>query len=149
MAAQKGTMMSQTDAAPSDRGPGWLKQWINNLRLAWQLERDPQVPLWVKLIPAAAMAYIVLPFDFIPDWLLGPGQLDDLGLFLLSLRLLIDMSPPQVVQRHLSRMSSVEGTYRVVEEERPADGRVAGYIDAGSESVAEPPEDTGLGNGGP
>ena len=122
--------MNGTGSGPSNRGPGWLRQWINNLRLAWRLVRDPQVPLWTKLLPLAALAYIVLPFDFIPDWLLGPGQVDDLGLFLLALRLLIDMAPPQIVQRHLSQMSSIEGTYRVVQEERAQDGGVAGYIDA-------------------
>ncbi len=133
MPVQKGTTMNRTNSRPSNRGPGWLTQWINNLRLAWRLVRDPQVPLWTRLIPLAALGYVLLPFDFIPDWILGPGQVDDLGLLLLGLRLLIDMAPPQVVQRHLAQMSSIEGTYRVVEEEQQQDTGVAGYIDAESQ----------------
>jgi uncharacterized membrane protein YkvA (DUF1232 family) len=133
MPMQEGMTMNRTNSRPSNREPGWLSQWINNLRLAWRLVRDPQVPLWTRLIPLAALAYVLLPFDFIPDWILGPGQVDDLGLLLLGLRLLIDMAPPQVVQRHLAQMSSIEGTYRVVDEEQQQDTGVAGYIDAESQ----------------
>jgi uncharacterized membrane protein YkvA (DUF1232 family) len=131
--------MNRTESTPSDRGPGWLRQWINNLRLAWRLIRDPQVPMWTKLVPLAALAYIVLPLDFVPDWMLGPGQVDDLGVFLLGLRLLIDMAPSQVVERHLMQMSSVEGTYRVVDEKQRQDTELAGYIDADSGSISEAP----------
>jgi uncharacterized membrane protein YkvA (DUF1232 family) len=129
--------MNQKSSETSGTGPGWLAQWISNLRLAWRLVRDPQVPLWVRLIPLAAVAYILFPLDFIPDWMLGPGQVDDLGLLLLGLRLLIDMAPRQVVQRHVSQMSSIEGTYRVVEEERQQGTSVAGYIDADSQTASD------------
>jgi uncharacterized membrane protein YkvA (DUF1232 family) len=146
---QEGITVNPSDPTTPRKDPGWLRQWINNLRLAWRLERDPQVPTWTKLIPVAALAYIVLPFDFVPDWILGPGQLDDLGLFLLGLRLLIDMAPPQIVQRHRSQMSSIEGTYRVVDEERPEDTGVAGYIDAESSTVSEGSSDTKSGGAAP
>jgi len=129
--------MKQSNPQSSGRGPGWLAQWLSNLRLAWRLLRDPQVPLWTRLIPIAAVAYILFPLDFIPDWMLGPGQVDDLGLFLLGVRLLIDLAPRQIVQRHLSQMSSIEGTYRVVEEERRPDTGVAGYIDADSQTASD------------
>jgi uncharacterized membrane protein YkvA (DUF1232 family) len=142
MPTQEGKNMNQPDPPPSGRDRGWLTQWIKNLRLAWRLVRDPQVPLWTRLIPLAALAYIVLPFDFIPDWMLGPGQVDDVGLFLLGLKLLIDTAPSQAVQRHLSQMTSIEGTYRVVDEERQQDTSVAGYIDAESPEVPETFADT-------
>ncbi|MFZ5468119.1 MAG: YkvA family protein [Myxococcota bacterium] len=40
--------------------------------------RDPAVSVWKKLVGAAALAYLVMPLDFIPD---APviGWLDDLG----------------------------------------------------------------------
>jgi uncharacterized membrane protein YkvA (DUF1232 family) len=133
--------MNRRNPTPSARGPGWIRQLIDSLRLAWRLERDPQVPLWVKLIPLAALAYIVLPVDFIPDWVLGPGQLDDLGVLLVGLRLLIDMAPSQIVERHQMRMSSVDGTYRVVDEEEQREANVAGYIEADYRSISETPVD--------
>ncbi|KPL24211.1 MAG: hypothetical protein AMJ93_02855 [Anaerolineae bacterium SM23_84] len=116
----------------SSRGPGWLSEFVRNLRLAWRLMRDPAVAMWVKLIPVAALAYILLPVDFLPDWILGPGQLDDFGIFLVSLKLFLDLSPADIVQRYMSEMTSVEGTYRVVEEEQP-------QLEPGDDQSAESP----------
>jgi uncharacterized membrane protein YkvA (DUF1232 family) len=36
---------------------------------------------WTWIVTAVAAAYAVWPFDVIPDWLIGFGQLDDLGLW--------------------------------------------------------------------
>ena len=41
------------------------------------LRRD--TPWKVKLILAAALIYLVLPYDLLPDWLLGLGIVDDLA----------------------------------------------------------------------
>jgi uncharacterized membrane protein YkvA (DUF1232 family) len=122
----------------SSRGPGWLGEFVRNLRLAWRLMRDPAVAMWVRLIPLAALAYILLPVDFLPDWILGLGQLDDFGIFLVSLKLLLDLSPPDIVQRYVSEMTSVEGTYRVLEEEQPQ-LEAADDLSAESPARAEPP----------
>ena len=49
------------------------------------LLRDPQIPFWAKAaIPAMAAAYVISPVDLIPDFLVGPGQVDDLGVILLA-----------------------------------------------------------------
>ena len=50
---------------------------VQRLVLAWRLFRDGRVPLLTKAIPAAGVAYAVSPLDMIPDWLLGPGHIDD------------------------------------------------------------------------
>lgn len=51
----------------------------------WPLMRDPRIPFWAKAaIPAAAAAYVISPVDFIPDFLVGAGQLDDIGVMLLA-----------------------------------------------------------------
>jgi uncharacterized membrane protein YkvA (DUF1232 family) len=116
----------------SSRGHNWLVELVKNLRLAWRLLRDPLVPAWFKFIPLGAVVYVLLPLDLIPDWMLGLGQLDDLGLFLLSLKLFFDLCPSELVQRHLAQMSSIEGSYRVVSEEQPPATDVAGYLDVDS-----------------
>jgi uncharacterized membrane protein YkvA (DUF1232 family) len=41
--------------------------------------RDPSVSLWKRLAGVAAVAYILLPIDAVPDVLPIVGWLDDLG----------------------------------------------------------------------
>ena len=90
--------------------------------------------------------YILLPVDLIPDWMLGLGQVDDLGLFLLSLRLFFDLCPSEIVQRYLAQISSIEGSYRVVSEEQPPATDVAGYLDVDSHV---PPDEMSSGRAEP
>ena len=128
--------MSQQEPFARDRGSQGWPGLLRNLRLAWRLLRDPVVPGWIKLIPLGAILYVVLPADLVPDILLGFGQLDDLGVLLLALRAFIAVCPAQIVQRHLVSMSSVEGSYRIVEEE-PRSSPAAGYLEDGSRSPAD------------
>ena len=48
--------------------------------------RDPKTSLKVKALLAAALAYFILPLDFIPDWLVGIGFTEDLAVILMVLR---------------------------------------------------------------
>lgn len=49
------------------------------------LLRDPKIPFWAKaIIPALAAAYVISPIDLIPDFLVGAGQVDDIGVILLA-----------------------------------------------------------------
>ena len=41
--------------------------------------RDPAVAMWRKCAGLAAVAYVVMPFDLIPDFIPVLGWLDDLG----------------------------------------------------------------------
>lgn len=100
-----------------------LRQLWRDLRVAWALLRDGRVPLWTKLvIPAAWAAYFLLPLDIIPDLVPFLGELDDLMLLLLLVRLFIALSPPEVVADVRSRQEGgtrrrvIEGTYRVIED---------------------------------
>lgn len=59
------------------------------------------MPTWIKLgIPLLVALYFLSPFDLIPDFLIGPGQLDDLGIVLLGMTLLIRLAPGNVVEEH-------------------------------------------------
>jgi uncharacterized membrane protein YkvA (DUF1232 family) len=127
--------MSQQDF-PHDRGPRGWPALVKNVRLGWRLLRDPMVPTWTKLIPLGALLYVVLPTDLIPDFVIGLGQLDDLGVLLLALRMFISLSPLQIVQRHLAAMSAIDGSYRIVDEE-PSRPPAAGYLEVGARVPAD------------
>lgn len=58
---------------------------LKSLVALWPLMRDPKIPFWAKAgIPAIAAAYVISPVDIIPDFLLGVGQIDDIGVILLA-----------------------------------------------------------------
>lgn len=48
--------------------------------------RDPKTPLKVKALLGAALAYFIMPFDVIPDWIVGIGFTDDFAVIALVLR---------------------------------------------------------------
>jgi uncharacterized membrane protein YkvA (DUF1232 family) len=109
-----------TKQPSSNRGPG-LKQlaelW-NSLRLAWRLLRDPVISVGPKLIPLAALLYLLFPLDLLSDLVPVLGQMDDLAVLLLGLRFFIAACPKQAVQRHVAQMDSVEASYTIVESEQ-------------------------------
>ncbi len=94
----------------------WLQDTARQLRLAWRLFRDQRVPAWTKLIPPLALTYVILPVDLIPDLAIGLGQLDDIAVLLLGLKLFIELSPPDVVREHLRALGARLEEWRVVDE---------------------------------
>ena len=53
----------------------------------WFCARDPQTPTTAKGLMLAALAYFVLPFDAIPDFIAGVGYTDDAAVFAAMLAL--------------------------------------------------------------
>lgn len=113
-------MTKQGKASDLGETAGVLASVIKNARLVWRLLRDPDVSAWLKTIPLATLLYLLFPIDFIPDLALGLGQLDDIAIILLGLKLFIELSPQEVVRHHLREMGSVSGSYRVVDDEEPS-----------------------------
>jgi len=72
-------------------------------RMVWGILRDPRTPLGLKAILAAALAYVVLPVDLIPDVIPILGQADDLTVLLLVLDLFLQNAPPEVRAEHAAR----------------------------------------------
>jgi uncharacterized membrane protein YkvA (DUF1232 family) len=123
--------------APPDpiRSANWLADMLRQARLTWRLWRDRRVPLWMKLIPPATLIYLLWPIDILPDPLLGLGQLDDLAVILLGIRLFIALAPEEVVRQHVADLASgwnvknppspppaggpeiIEGRYRIIDED--------------------------------
>lgn len=76
---------------------GWLKEFLSQFELAWKLMWDSRVSIFTKLVPLFVLAYLLMPFDLIPDAFLGIGQVDDLVLVLVGLRMFVSLCPPDVV----------------------------------------------------
>jgi len=105
---------------------------ITQIRLGWRLWRDSRVPGWVKLIPIAGLLYFLSPIDLIPDLMLpGLGEVDDLVVLLLALKMFLDFSPQAVVREHVEQLlgrsarqpsaaestaSAIDVPYRVLDE---------------------------------
>jgi uncharacterized membrane protein YkvA (DUF1232 family) len=95
----------------------WIQDAARQARLAWRLFWDQRVPLWTKVIPPIALGYVLFPVDIIPDVALGLGQLDDVAVLLLGLKLFIELAPPDVVREHLRELGAHIKEWRVVEDE--------------------------------
>jgi len=74
------------------------------LRLYWRLIKDRRVPFWPKGLVFLALAYVIVPLDLLPDWLVFLGWVDDLILLILALIFLVRSSPPEVVAEHLQQL---------------------------------------------
>ncbi len=98
------------------RGIGFFQQLIEQLRLSWALLLDNRVPVVLKLIPIAAVAYVISPIDLIPDFFIGLGQLDDLGVLMIAVTTFNNLAPGDVVAEHIARLRS-GNTYRISRDE--------------------------------
>ena len=72
-------------------------------RVIWGLLRDPRTPLPLKGLLAAALVYLLMPFDLIPDAIPILGQADDLTVLMLVLDLFIANAPADVRREHAER----------------------------------------------
>ena len=98
-------------------------------RLTYRLMLDRRVPLRLKLILPAALAYVISPIDLLPHIL--PG-IDDLVVSVVALATFLLKAPRDVVIEHIrgsrgrpppnGRQSPtvIEGSYHVVEEDDKA-----------------------------
>ena len=77
-----------------------LKQLPNFFRLLYGLITDKRVQRVDKLMVAGAIAYILLPLDFVPDFLPFVGEVDDLFLIILAVQRLINNAGRRVVEDH-------------------------------------------------
>ncbi|MFM8594825.1 MAG: YkvA family protein [Chloroflexota bacterium] len=80
--------------------PGMLSQ----AQLAWKLLRDPRVSAAKFIVPALAVIYFFSPIDLIPDFFLGIGQIDDVGIMvalaMLAIKLMPKVAPAEVVAEY-------------------------------------------------
>lgn len=59
---------------------------------------DPRVPASRKLVLALLVAYLLSPIDLVPDFVPVAGQLDDVLVAGLALRVALRRSPPSLIE---------------------------------------------------
>jgi uncharacterized membrane protein YkvA (DUF1232 family) len=77
-----------------------MKELPNFLRLIGGLLTDVRVSTTDKLLVAGAIGYVLLPMDFVPDFVPFIGEIDDVFLLVLALQRLIANTDRSVVLEH-------------------------------------------------
>ncbi len=77
-----------------------IRQIPNYLRLLGGLLTDRRVAPIDKLLVGAAIAYILMPLDFIPDFIPFLGEVDDVFLLVTALQRLIGNAGRKVVTQY-------------------------------------------------
>jgi uncharacterized membrane protein YkvA (DUF1232 family) len=70
---------------------------------AWYCAFDPATPLKVRGTLLGALAYFILPFDIIPDFILGLGFTDDLAVLMTAITLV----KSNITQDHRDKAKAV------------------------------------------
>jgi uncharacterized membrane protein YkvA (DUF1232 family) len=96
---------------------GLVVELLRQLKLIWRLIKDRRVPVWLKAIPFLSLVYLLIPADFVPDILIGLGQLDDMAVLALGAKLFTELVPEEVVREHREELAAQEGGWTVVDGE--------------------------------
>ncbi len=67
------------------RKAGRMIPFMDEVVASYYCAMDPRTPLRARMTLMAALAYFVLPFDFIPDMLVGIGFTDDMAVLAAAL----------------------------------------------------------------
>jgi uncharacterized membrane protein YkvA (DUF1232 family) len=105
----------------------FMKEFSKGRRLIWLLFTNPRVPLWVKVIPVFGFLYWLSPVDaLIP--VIGITPIDDLAAIILGLKLFVELSPQDLVERLRDEINYgspeddndntvIDAPYRVLDDE--------------------------------
>ena len=110
MAATRSARMNRSTRDRSDRPSPrsgakrtvveYAKQLPQFVALLWGLIRDSRVAMMDKVLLAGAVAYILTPMDFIPDFIPFLGEVDDVYLLVMALRRLLENAGRKVLLSH-------------------------------------------------
>jgi uncharacterized membrane protein YkvA (DUF1232 family) len=113
-------------------------------RLLWSLASDPRVPNSRKALLGIAGAYIVSPFDVLPDWVPLVGAIDDVAIMVLAIDIFLEGLPRGLVAEKLVELgippdeleSDLARVRRVVPRPvRALAARVPALLDRAAEKV--------------
>jgi len=98
----------------NNQDSGFFQDLVLRLKLILRLISDRRVNFFLKLLPIAAVIYVVSPVDLIPGAVIPViGALDDAAVIWLGTTLFVTLCPDDVVQEHTNALQKVvTGTWR-------------------------------------
>jgi uncharacterized membrane protein YkvA (DUF1232 family) len=74
-------------------------------RLLLALLQEDRVPMGSKALLAAALGYVALPIDLVPDWLPFVGALDDVAVTVMAVDLFLEAVPRDLLDEKLDELA--------------------------------------------
>jgi uncharacterized membrane protein YkvA (DUF1232 family) len=97
----------------AERLEGWVRRQkvagdaLDKVQVMYRYFRDPGEPLKPKLLIGAALLYLIIPNDLVPDWLAVVGLSDDFAAITIIWKQLYDVLT-KYEERRLSRLAAEE-----------------------------------------
>jgi uncharacterized membrane protein YkvA (DUF1232 family) len=88
------------------KGNDGLQYVMRQTRMMKLILKHPEVPWLAKLVAACSVAYIFSPIQLIPSFIPVIGQLDDLAVLVIGMKLLRRLTPPFVLAECESKAAS-------------------------------------------
>jgi uncharacterized membrane protein YkvA (DUF1232 family) len=107
----------ESSLAVRQKDPGFWREVWQQMRLVLRLIRDPEVPIYLKIVPLLGFLYLLFPFDLVTDFVPVIGQLDDLTALIVGGKVFIELAPPALVARHLRQIRADDGYETIIEGE--------------------------------
>ena len=94
---------------------------FSDMKLAWNLLRDPESPKYLLALPLLAGLYFLMPEGFAAWPLATP--LDDVAVFYAALKGVLRMAPPHLVAKYTGdpSLNYVDGDYEIVDDVQEKD----------------------------
>jgi uncharacterized membrane protein YkvA (DUF1232 family) len=102
-----------------NQNSGFFQDLILRVKLILRLMGDKRVNIFIKILPIAALIYLISPVDLIPGAVIPfIGALDDAAVLWLGATLFVNLCPEEVVQEHMNALQKVvTGSWRDVPEQ--------------------------------
>jgi uncharacterized membrane protein YkvA (DUF1232 family) len=104
----------------NSQNTGFFQDLVQRIKLIGRLMGDKRVNFFLKILPVAAVVYLVSPLDLVPGLALPViGALDDAAILWLGTTLFVSLCPEEIVQEHLAALNKVvDGSWRDAREEK-------------------------------
>jgi uncharacterized membrane protein YkvA (DUF1232 family) len=117
--SDKENKMAEKRDLINSQNTGFFQDLISRVKLIWRLMGDKRVNFFLKILPVAAIVYLVSPIDLAPGLALPViGALDDAAILWLGTTLFVSLCPDEVVKEHTNALNGVvDATWHEPEEQ--------------------------------
>lgn len=89
---------------------GLMKSFVKQLKLIGKLMGDSRISPFVKVLPVAALAYLISPVDLAPGVVFPViGALDDAAIMWIGSTLFVQLCPDNIVKEHMEDLDMIAG----------------------------------------